>query len=471
MKADVSIALGGGRPRPRFVLVSDLDHTMVQNEDASHARLLAFNRLWAASFAADSLLVFSTGRSPSLFAELWDEAPLLTPDILICSVGTELFYRVPGTTTLVPDSSWEAELDNGWDRGAVAAVAARHPRLKPQPASEQRRHKVSFHLERGAGSDEDVALLGALRSDLAAAGVAAKVVYSGGVDVDVLAQGAGKGRALEFLLAQLRRLGAWPAGGVQVNGDSGNDAELFTVPRVRGCVVANAHKELLDFYHAHTAAAEDGKTDGKAGGAAAGGEMEGGDGEGAAGARIFLASQPCAGGIVEALEAFGSVAAAAAAAAGGGGGGPAAAAARRGAAALAALQGGGGGGLAAAAEPGATRVGGAGWLAEIGAEAAAAGGGGDGEGVVWADQVAAREAAPGLALATYQLWSFSNGRRDSRAARACSALLRVGGGAGAAAAAAVGAPRVVHVHEAAIDYDLTMTKALRDLATGSEAYA
>jgi hypothetical protein len=31
-------------------------------------------------------------------------------------------------------------------------------------------------------------LLEGLRSDLAAAGVAAKVVYSGGIDVDVLAQ-------------------------------------------------------------------------------------------------------------------------------------------------------------------------------------------------------------------------------------------------------------------------------------------
>lgn len=38
---------------------------------------------------------------------------------------------------------------------------------------------------------QDAALLDALRAGLAEAGVAAKVVYSGGVDVDVLAQVGG----------------------------------------------------------------------------------------------------------------------------------------------------------------------------------------------------------------------------------------------------------------------------------------
>jgi hypothetical protein len=55
----------------------------VQNEDATHFRLLAFNHLWTTHCAATpgSLLVFSTGRSPTLFAKLWEEAPLLTPGV------------------------------------------------------------------------------------------------------------------------------------------------------------------------------------------------------------------------------------------------------------------------------------------------------------------------------------------------------------------------------------------------------
>ena len=57
--------------QPRFVLASDLDHTMVQNEDPSHKALLGFNRQWATALGAASMLVFSTGRSPKLFSELW----------------------------------------------------------------------------------------------------------------------------------------------------------------------------------------------------------------------------------------------------------------------------------------------------------------------------------------------------------------------------------------------------------------
>jgi hypothetical protein len=62
---------------------------------------------------------------------LQDEAPLLNPNVLICSVGTEIFYRT-SDGTLVPDQSWEAYLDKGWDRARVEAVAAKIPQLKQQ---------------------------------------------------------------------------------------------------------------------------------------------------------------------------------------------------------------------------------------------------------------------------------------------------------------------------------------------------
>jgi sucrose-6-phosphatase len=85
-----------------------------------------------------------------------------------------------------------------------------------QADSEQRRHKLSFHLTASPErSPEDV--MGALRKGLQEAGVAAKVIYSGGVDVDIISERAGKGCALKFLLQQLRKANAYPTLGVQAS--------------------------------------------------------------------------------------------------------------------------------------------------------------------------------------------------------------------------------------------------------------
>lgn len=66
-----------------------------------------------------------------------------------------------------------------------------------------------------------------------------------------------------------------PKDGVLVAGDSGNDIELFAVPGVHGCMVANAHPELRAWCAEH------------------------------AGPKLFQASQDGPGGIFQALEHFG----------------------------------------------------------------------------------------------------------------------------------------------------------------------
>ncbi|KAL4520971.1 hypothetical protein Ndes2526B_g00149 [Nannochloris sp. 'desiccata'] len=228
-----------------FMLVSDLDWTMVDHKDETHEKLLEFNRVWMTHFASNSLLVFSTGRSPELFQHLAAEAPLLTPDILVCSVGTEILLNG------VSDPEWEAFLDQGWDRDTAAAVGSRFPELVLQQQSEQRPHKISYKLY-AADTSQATGVVSNLRSQLAAAGLDTNVVFSGGQDLDVLPARASKGKALSFLLEQIeKQAGARPTKGVMACGDSGNDQELFEVPGVHGCMVANAHPELVEWTNAN----------------------------------------------------------------------------------------------------------------------------------------------------------------------------------------------------------------------------
>jgi sucrose-6-phosphatase len=220
----------------QWLLVTDLDNTLVGDDDA----LQTLNqRLEVAREQAHIILVYSTGRSLTSYRRLCETAPLLPPDILITSVGTEIYES--GSDH--PDVQWSEHLQPQWDHGLVTQIASQFDKLKPQDEPEQRPFKLSYYLDEAIADRIMAELSDALKKE----GLSTQLVYSGGKDLDILPQAANKGKAMQFVQTQL----GIAAPKTVACGDSGNDIALFTSEENRGIIVGNAQPELLD-WHAQT---------------------------------------------------------------------------------------------------------------------------------------------------------------------------------------------------------------------------
>ncbi|MEA5617078.1 sucrose-phosphate phosphatase [Cronbergia sp. UHCC 0137] len=243
----------------KFLFVTDLDHTFVGNDNAL---VELSDRLLNHRQQHGTKIVYATGRSLSLYQELQQEKNLITPDALVVSVGTEIYFDGNNTT----DSEWSNLLSPGWEREKIVFITQGFPELTPQPDSEQRPFKVSFFLQQ-----QDSGIIPQLESELTKAKLNIKLIYSSGIDLDIVPLSSDKGQAMQFL----RRKWEFAAERTVVCGDSGNDIALFAVGNERGIIVGNARPELLQWHKQNPAEYR------------------------------YLAQDVCAGGIIEGLKHFG----------------------------------------------------------------------------------------------------------------------------------------------------------------------
>ena len=211
-------------PLVNRALISDIDNTLIGDADSLKELLALLN-----ANAENLCWGVATGRCLIKTLQILEEHAVERPDILICSVGTDIYYGA----TLSPDKGWHRHIAYRWRPEEIREQLGRLDFLELQEPEKQMPFKVSYYLE------DDPELLVRVHQTLQAKKIRYHLVYSHGQFLDILPYRASKGKAIRYLSYK------WniPLADVMVCGDSGNDASMLRGD-TNGLVVANYSKEL-----------------------------------------------------------------------------------------------------------------------------------------------------------------------------------------------------------------------------------
>ncbi len=206
------------------LFITDIDDTLIGNDEALNEllRLIEDNR--------DRIgFGVATGRDIDSVIEVIEAYNLSHPDIIISSVGTEIYYG----PKLLPDKGWRTHISARWDRSGIKTILDGLKFLSPQEERAQRKYKLSYYIE---NPEENLAHIHYL---LTRNRLRYNIIYSGGRFLDILPYKASKGKAVRYLHYK------WnvPLSNILVSGDSGNDEEMLR-GELLGVVVGNYSPEL-----------------------------------------------------------------------------------------------------------------------------------------------------------------------------------------------------------------------------------
>jgi sucrose phosphatase-like protein len=205
------------------LLALDIDNTLTGDRGAycSLQALLSAHR--------EVTTAYVTGRDKVQAFEILSAECLSEPAYLVCNVGTEIYSGLDYRR----DDAWTLHIDHHWNRLEVQEALATIPYLFSQ--SRQFEFKQSYHLFQKAD-----AVISEIHQRLDEIGIAHRIIYSSGTDLDVIPEKAGKGKAVDYIRKKLRI----PRNHVLAAGDSGNDIGLLSAGFL--AVVVGNHKSELN---------------------------------------------------------------------------------------------------------------------------------------------------------------------------------------------------------------------------------
>jgi sucrose-phosphate synthase len=221
------------KPQPSFgkrltslrkLMITDIDNTLIGDDDSLYQLLDILDR-----HRSELAWGVATGRSLELTLEAMTEYNIPMPDILICSVGTEMYYG----PDLRMDKGWQQHISHKWKPESIKETLSAFDFLVFQEAEGQRSHKISYYLE---NKDDRLQRINLALNEQK---LSCQVIYSHNQFLDILPSRASKGKAVNYLRYKYEFLPRH----VMVAGDSGNDADMLQ-GNSRGLIVGNHSEEL-----------------------------------------------------------------------------------------------------------------------------------------------------------------------------------------------------------------------------------
>lgn len=210
------------------LLMTDIDNTLLGDEESLDRLKEVLDRNKAAlGFGV------ATGRHVESAVEVLRENGFDSLDVLVSSVGTEIYYGLGD----FPDKGWASTLRPKWKRDRILEALSKLSFLSFQEDPKtQREFKVSYDLDSEVSPEE---ALPAVHHALAGTKTSYNLIFSHGTFIDILPSRASKGKAIRYLSSKWKI----PLERIAAAGDSGNDRDML-VGKTAGIVVANRDPEL-----------------------------------------------------------------------------------------------------------------------------------------------------------------------------------------------------------------------------------
>ena len=218
-------AIGKRLAKLNHFIITDIDNTLIgeQNDHLNELLTLLKKHRKYIGFGV------ATGRTVESARAHLKENGVYSPDIIISSVGAEIYYG----KNIYHAKGWAAHISAKWDREKIVSTLKGLRFLTYQEEVTQRQFKVSYNMRPGKDRLEKI------HERLLRNKCRYMLIYSHDKYIDILPYRASKGKALRYLSYK------WeiPLNKFLVCGDSGNDEEMLRGDPL-AVVVGNYSPEL-----------------------------------------------------------------------------------------------------------------------------------------------------------------------------------------------------------------------------------